>query len=321
MYYTINALVVTYNQQDSIGRALDSILMQKEYGLNSIIIRDDCSTDNNWKIIEEYARKYPKIIKAYRNEINLGIYGNIQESDAVRGEADLYFHLAGDDMICDGWFKKVQDFLISRRIEKDSAYLIQSDYKKVFPNGQEKLISQDVILKKKPSNVMKLLRKMLDNRSVMCSKELMNRFDPLLLDNGLNLAEFLYASQGFVHADHFYYVPCVGSLYRAEIGVSIVMIMNKEKYDRYWIDENIVKWMYFMEKVLTCHKDKNYARFQINKCKYEKDGRIRDLLRACWWRLMGIDENVDDIMSVLRDYYILFNVHRRYQKRFFNDEI
>ena len=64
----ISVLIVTYKQADIIGRNLDSILEQKDDGLFEIVICDDCSPDNNWEIISEYVKKYPSIIRAYRNE-------------------------------------------------------------------------------------------------------------------------------------------------------------------------------------------------------------------------------------------------------------
>ena len=47
----INVLIITYNQEDLIKRAIDSILCQKEYGLNKIVVSDDCSSDNTWNVL------------------------------------------------------------------------------------------------------------------------------------------------------------------------------------------------------------------------------------------------------------------------------
>ena len=47
-YKKISVLIVTYKQADVIGRNIESIIQQKEYGLHEIIICDDCSPDNNW---------------------------------------------------------------------------------------------------------------------------------------------------------------------------------------------------------------------------------------------------------------------------------
>ena len=76
--YSINVLILCYKQERIIGRAIESALCQKEWGLKNIIIQDDCSPDGTWEVLQEYARKYPDIVKPYRNEHNLGIYGNWQ---------------------------------------------------------------------------------------------------------------------------------------------------------------------------------------------------------------------------------------------------
>ena len=49
----INILLITYNQENLIRRTLDSILCQKEIGINNIVVNDDCSKDNTWEILKE----------------------------------------------------------------------------------------------------------------------------------------------------------------------------------------------------------------------------------------------------------------------------
>ena len=115
----INVLIITYKQEDVIGRALDSVLCQKEFGLNKIIVCDDCSPDNNWGIIQQYAQRYPEIIEAYRNETNLGIYGNSEKVVSLKGVADFYYMMSGDDALCDGWFIEIQKYIINNRIESE----------------------------------------------------------------------------------------------------------------------------------------------------------------------------------------------------------
>jgi glycosyltransferase involved in cell wall biosynthesis len=60
----------TYNGQDYIARALESILMQETTYKYKIWIIDDCSTDNTVNIIREYIKLYPDIIKLEVNEKN-----------------------------------------------------------------------------------------------------------------------------------------------------------------------------------------------------------------------------------------------------------
>ena len=48
----ISVLMITYNQEKIVRRALDSLIAQKDY-LYEICINDDCSTDNTFQVIQE----------------------------------------------------------------------------------------------------------------------------------------------------------------------------------------------------------------------------------------------------------------------------
>ena len=59
----ISVIVITYNQERTIGRALDSILRQRCHLPLEIIIGEDASIDNTRKICETYAKRFPKVVK------------------------------------------------------------------------------------------------------------------------------------------------------------------------------------------------------------------------------------------------------------------
>ncbi|MBQ9254558.1 MAG: glycosyltransferase [Bacteroidales bacterium] len=58
---TIHSLV--YNHEPFLRECLDGFVMQKTNFRFEAIVHDDASTDNSAKIIQEYAEKYPDIIK------------------------------------------------------------------------------------------------------------------------------------------------------------------------------------------------------------------------------------------------------------------
>lgn len=72
----ISVVVLTYNQQETIARALDGILMQKCSVPFEILIGDDCSTDNTLNICEEYKKRFPDIIRLIANKKNKGVVDN-----------------------------------------------------------------------------------------------------------------------------------------------------------------------------------------------------------------------------------------------------
>lgn len=96
----ISVVVVTYNQAATIGRTLDSILMQQCHLPFEIVIGEDCSTDDTRTICQDYAEKHPDIIRLICNERNKGIVDNYYDCLlACRGKyiADC----AGDDFWID----------------------------------------------------------------------------------------------------------------------------------------------------------------------------------------------------------------------------
>lgn len=72
----ISVIVVTYNQEETIGRTLDSILSQQCHVPFEIVIGEDCSNDNTRLICEQYKDKYPEIIKLMPQCPNKGVIDN-----------------------------------------------------------------------------------------------------------------------------------------------------------------------------------------------------------------------------------------------------
>ena len=103
----ISVAVITYNQQETIGQTLDSILAQKGDFDMELIIGEDCSTDATLAICEEYAsRGKREEVKGKRNVVllpntkNLGIMANTARVfKAATG--DYISIIAGDDYYCD----------------------------------------------------------------------------------------------------------------------------------------------------------------------------------------------------------------------------
>lgn len=96
----ISVVVITYNQEDTVSRTLDSILMQQCHVPFEIVIGEDCSTDNTRAICEGYAQQHPDIIRLICNPQNKGIVDNYFDCLlACRGKyiADC----AGDDFWTD----------------------------------------------------------------------------------------------------------------------------------------------------------------------------------------------------------------------------
>lgn len=93
----ISIIVPVYNAESFLERCLDSVLSQTLSDIEVICI-DDCSKDNSFKILNEYAEKDSRL-KCFRNEANIG-QGLTRNKglDMARGE-----YIAFVD--CDDWIE------------------------------------------------------------------------------------------------------------------------------------------------------------------------------------------------------------------------
>lgn len=91
----ISVIMCTYNGAKFIREQLDSILNQTQPA-RELIVQDDCSTDDTFTIVSEYASRYPQI-KALRNERQLGINENF--FSAIRKAHGNYIAISDQDDI------------------------------------------------------------------------------------------------------------------------------------------------------------------------------------------------------------------------------
>lgn len=92
----ISIIVLTYCHEAYIAQALDSILMQKTTLRYEILIGDDASQDRTPEIIQDYAVRYPEIIRPVLRKKNLG--ANKNGWDLYRRTKGKYIAgLEGDD--------------------------------------------------------------------------------------------------------------------------------------------------------------------------------------------------------------------------------
>ena len=96
----VSVSILTYNQREVIGQAIDSVLAQQVDFPYEIIIGDDYSTDGTREVLEEYRRRHPELIhlilhpRRYEDEVP-GRTNNMTNLACCRGEYTAM--LDGDD--------------------------------------------------------------------------------------------------------------------------------------------------------------------------------------------------------------------------------
>ena len=83
----VSVIICTYNQEKFIAQTIDSILMQKCDEPFEILVGEDCSTDNTGRIVDDYQKRYPGIVRVIRPRNNVGEALNTKALvENVRGE-------------------------------------------------------------------------------------------------------------------------------------------------------------------------------------------------------------------------------------------
>lgn len=114
---SVDVLLITYNQERFVSKAIESVLMQVvDEGVSvSVIVADDCSTDNTLGLIKAYQEKSPFPFVFLNRETNVGIARNYQLAiEACTG--DYVAIIEGDDYWVDSMrLKKHLDYLERHR--------------------------------------------------------------------------------------------------------------------------------------------------------------------------------------------------------------
>ena len=91
----ISVFITSFNQKDYLREAIDSVLNQTLPPWEIIVV-DDCSTDGSQELIQNYAARYPELIKPIFHHKNTGVaQSRIDALEAVNG--DYVTYVDGDD--------------------------------------------------------------------------------------------------------------------------------------------------------------------------------------------------------------------------------
>jgi glycosyltransferase involved in cell wall biosynthesis len=120
---TFSFIVPAHNEEDVIGKCLDSILKQK--GNYEVIVVNDGSTDKTREIVEKYVKKYPKKIKLinFSRGHSAGFARN-RGAEKARGEWIIF--IDADQILEKNFLKKVENFLEKNPEIHGSDYLVYS---------------------------------------------------------------------------------------------------------------------------------------------------------------------------------------------------
>lgn len=274
----ISVVIITYNQAHCITKALDSITCQKEW-VHEIIVSDDCSKDNTWQIVNEYALHYPDLVKPYRNEHNLGIYGNML-AGYKRATGNVIASLAGDDEYMSDCFEKARKYLEEQNVV-DKVFALYFDRKRTFADRRPNYTFRNnlVISERRMSYAL---------RHQICEASF---FSPQILERcvpptDLGICGDVYWLLSILfYADVVLYCNAISVIYNAGIGVSVTESSRKfHESDRLVYTRILEKKEFRFSK-----KDIKYAQYELHRNNAYCNPSFVYLLSTTWRFMKSID--------------------------------
>lgn len=213
----ISVTIICYKQEKLIKRAIESLLAQKDY-LYEICVSDDCSPDSTWDVLLDYQKQYPDLFKLHRNDLNVGIFENVEYTWTMP-TGDIVYSMAGDDEAGEGWFKKVVDFISEKGIDyRNEDFCIYCDYKNIYPNG-DTIVHRNSLITTGVDPLRLSLRGLIGNRGCCWNVNILRQFRKVSQGRS-HIAEDAQDRQLQIFSKKNYYIPYVGNIYYSYVGVS-----------------------------------------------------------------------------------------------------
>jgi len=92
----VSVIILTYNHENYIAEALDSVLAQETDFDFEIVVGDDASADRTPQILSEYAERHPDVLRLILRKHNLGANRNFVEVTR-HCQGDYIAMIDGDD--------------------------------------------------------------------------------------------------------------------------------------------------------------------------------------------------------------------------------
>lgn len=106
----VSVIVPVYNLGNYVAQCINSLLEQQTEFLFEIVAVDDASQDNSNKILLELEKQYPRKLRVFRNEHNLGLAKTMKKLLSL-AEGSYIAYMDGDDLALPGKLQQQADYL------------------------------------------------------------------------------------------------------------------------------------------------------------------------------------------------------------------
>lgn len=133
MKNSFSIIVPVYNVYKFLDKCLNSVTNQT-YDKYEVIIIDDGSTDDSYKIITKYKNKYPDLINSYTKE-NGGL-SSARNFGIKKSKNDYLLFVDSDDYISRDTLN-----ILNKKINETKSDIIVFNYKAIYKNREENIIT------------------------------------------------------------------------------------------------------------------------------------------------------------------------------------
>lgn len=150
----LSIIIVSYNEVDYLRAAIDSCINQNIRNDYEIIIGDDGSSDGSIPVIEDYAKRYPNLIRYYvmKRDANQAVIPSVRVSNLLKtglslSNGQFIMMMSADDIIIGK--KRIQEQI--EFLEKNKNYCAcYTDFIMFWPDGRKRKVITKSSLKRGP---------------------------------------------------------------------------------------------------------------------------------------------------------------------------
>lgn len=205
----IAIIITTYNLEEYVSQALDSVLMQETNFEYKIFIGDDCSQDNTLKILRDYESRFPNKICVIPSDVNLGSLANSNRLfDGL--QCEYFTFLDGDDYwVGTDRLQKQVDYMDGHQdcflCAGNTQYLVNNVPQNLMLNSRElnrKYTFQDMLEGNMPffhTSSILIRNKIFVNGIPECYKNAVGTFEECAL-RGEDFRRILHLEKGYLYA-------------------------------------------------------------------------------------------------------------------------
>ena len=129
----LSIIIPVFNVEEYLKECLDSILAQKNRGIEIILV-ENYSSDKSYEICKDYKEKFPKVIKVFRTK-KWGASA-VRNYGVKKASGEYLWFIDSDDWIEKGAIEKVLG-----KVEKKEADVVCISVRRVYEDGRTNILT------------------------------------------------------------------------------------------------------------------------------------------------------------------------------------